>query len=56
MVLELSMDKTILEVQRDPNFGLILLGAVIWIIGSYLPFIGPLFLTAGFGFEPCFRG
>ncbi|MFW9931633.1 MAG: hypothetical protein ACFFDR_03170 [Candidatus Thorarchaeota archaeon] len=45
----MSMDTTIGEMQKDPNFGLILLGALLWIAGSYIPFIGPFFLTIGFG-------
>jgi uncharacterized protein YacL len=36
------------EVIRDPNFLAILLGAAIWLVGAYLPLIGPLFVTAGF--------
>ncbi|MHA1924988.1 MAG: hypothetical protein ACXABV_07965 [Candidatus Thorarchaeota archaeon] len=36
------------DVVRDPNFLAILLGAAIWLVGAYLPFIGPLFVTAGF--------
>lgn len=47
--MKMSMDTTIGELQKDPNFGLILLGALIWIGGFYLPFIGPFFLAIGFG-------
>ena len=36
------------DVVRDPNFLIILLGAVLWILGDYIPLIGPLFTTAGF--------
>jgi hypothetical protein len=36
------------DVARDPNFLIILLGAVLWILGVYIPLIGPLFITAGF--------
>jgi uncharacterized membrane protein HdeD (DUF308 family) len=36
------------DVARDPNFLLILLGAVLWILGAYIPFIGPFFITPGF--------
>ncbi|MHA1769792.1 MAG: hypothetical protein ACTSV3_08105 [Candidatus Thorarchaeota archaeon] len=33
---------------RDPNFLLILVGAIIWFIGYYVLLFGPLFLTVGF--------
>lgn len=36
------------DVVRDPNFLVILLGAAVWLIGAYLPLIGPFFVTAGF--------
>ncbi|MFX0056335.1 MAG: hypothetical protein ACFFAX_09310 [Promethearchaeota archaeon] len=36
------------DVVRDPNFLAILLGAVLWLVGAYIPLIGPLFITAGF--------
>jgi hypothetical protein len=36
------------DVARDPNFLIILLGGAIWLIGLYIPLIGPLFVTAGF--------
>jgi hypothetical protein len=36
------------DVARDPNFLAIILGAAVWLIGPYIPFIGPLFVTAGF--------
>ncbi len=44
------MDATIGQLQRDPNFGLILLGALLWIVGFYnIPILSPFLLTIGFG-------
>ena len=36
------------EIASDPNFIMILVGAVIWFIGSYVGLFNPLFKTAGF--------
>ncbi|NHJ13078.1 MAG: hypothetical protein EAX95_05340 [Candidatus Thorarchaeota archaeon] len=36
------------ELVKDPNFILIIIGAVIWFAAPYIPFISPFFLTAGF--------
>lgn len=36
------------EIASDPNFIMILVGAVIWFIGSYVSIFNPLFTTAGF--------
>ncbi|MFX1367302.1 MAG: hypothetical protein ACFFAY_01705 [Promethearchaeota archaeon] len=36
------------ELAKDPNFILIVIGAVVWFVSPYIPLIGPLFFTAGF--------
>ncbi|MGY5870961.1 MAG: hypothetical protein RTV72_01810 [Candidatus Thorarchaeota archaeon] len=36
------------EIVSDPNFLMILAGAVIWFVGFYIVLIGPLFLSTGF--------
>jgi len=36
------------EIASDPNFLLILVGGVIWFIGFYAGFLGPLFASTGF--------
>lgn len=36
------------DVVRDPNFLIILLGAALWLLGAYIPLIGPLFIAVGF--------
>ena len=36
------------EVSSDPNFMMILAGAIIWFIGSYLGLLQPLFASTGF--------
>ena len=36
------------QLTKDPNFGLIVVGAIIWMLGMYIPFIGPFLLVAGF--------
>ena len=36
------------SLRADPNFLLILLGAICWLIGFYIILIGPLFTTLGF--------
>ncbi len=36
------------EIASDPNFLMILLGAIIWYMGYYVIFFGGLFLTTGF--------
>ena len=36
------------EIASDPNFLMILVGAAIWFIGSYVSIFNPLFTTAGF--------
>ncbi|MFW9846436.1 MAG: hypothetical protein ACFFD6_06800 [Candidatus Thorarchaeota archaeon] len=36
------------DVTRDPNFLAIVLGAAIWLVGPYIPLIGPFFVTGGF--------
>ena len=36
------------EIASDPNFLLILFGAIIWFLGSYVGIFGGLFLTTGF--------
>ncbi len=36
------------NVVRDPNFLMIVLGAIVWILGSYVPFIGPFLVVGGF--------
>ena len=35
-------------ISSDPNFLMILAGAVFWFIGPYLGLLGPLFLSTGF--------
>jgi len=37
------------QISTSSNFLLILVGAVVWILGYYVPFIGPFFMVAGFG-------
>ncbi len=37
------------QISTSQNFLLILVGAVFWILGYYVPFIGPFFMVAGFG-------
>ncbi|MHA1963796.1 MAG: hypothetical protein ACXACG_12520 [Candidatus Thorarchaeota archaeon] len=37
------------QVISSQNFVMIVIGALIWILGSYIPFIGFLFIIAGFG-------
>ena len=37
------------QVTSSPNFLLIVIGAVIWILGMYIPFIGFLLTVSGFG-------
>ncbi len=37
------------QISTSSNFLLILVGAVFWILGYYVPFIGPFFMVAGFG-------
>ncbi|MHA2142124.1 MAG: hypothetical protein ACXADC_09740 [Candidatus Thorarchaeota archaeon] len=36
------------DVARDPNFLLIVIGAVIWVAGGFVPLIGPLIECGGF--------
>jgi hypothetical protein len=36
------------DVARDPNFLAIILGAALWLLGAYIPLIGPFFVAAGF--------
>ncbi len=36
------------EIASDPNFLMILAGAIIWYLGYYVLFFGGLFLTTGF--------
>jgi hypothetical protein len=36
------------NVVRDPNFLMIVLGAIVWFLGSYVPFIGPFLVVGGF--------
>jgi hypothetical protein len=36
------------EISSDPNFLMILAGAVIWFIGAYMGLLSPLFLSTGF--------
>jgi hypothetical protein len=36
------------EIASDPNFLMILVGAAIWFIGSYVGIFSPLFATTGF--------
>jgi hypothetical protein len=36
------------EISSDPNFLMILAGAVLWFIGPYLGLLSPLFLSTGF--------
>ena len=36
------------QLTKDPNIALIVVGAIIWMLGMYIPFIGPFFLVAGF--------
>ena len=36
------------EIVSDPNFLMILAGAVIWFLGNYMGFLAPLFLSTGF--------
>ncbi len=37
------------QVISAPNFLMIVIGAIIWILASFIPFIGFLFSTVGFG-------
>ena len=37
------------QVTSSPNFLMIVIGAVIWLLGFFIPFIGPLIIVAGFG-------
>lgn len=37
------------QVTSTPNFLMIVIGALIWIAGAYIPFIGFLFTICGFG-------
>jgi hypothetical protein len=37
------------QVTSSQNFLMIVIGAVIWILGSFIPFIGFLFTISGFG-------
>ncbi|MHA2353079.1 MAG: hypothetical protein ACXABX_08165 [Candidatus Thorarchaeota archaeon] len=37
------------QVISSQNFVMMVIGAIIWILGSYIPFIGFLFTIAGFG-------
>jgi len=37
------------QVTSAPNFLMIVIGAVIWILGAFVPFIGFLFTISGFG-------
>lgn len=37
------------QISTSSNFLLILVGAVVWILGYYVPFINPFFMVAGFG-------
>lgn len=41
--------EVIQQVTSAPNFLMIVIGAVIWLLGFFIPFIGPLFIVAGFG-------
>ncbi|MCK5390355.1 MAG: hypothetical protein KAJ36_07685, partial [Candidatus Thorarchaeota archaeon] len=36
------------EIASDPNFLMILAGAIIWYFGYYVLFFGGIFLTTGF--------
>jgi len=36
------------QVTNDPNFLMILIGAIIWYVGFYTPFIGGLLISTGF--------
>jgi hypothetical protein len=36
------------EIASDPNFMMILAGAIIWFVGFYAGLLGPLFLSTGF--------
>jgi len=36
------------EIKQDPNIFLITIGAILWLLGSYIPFIGPFFTVIGF--------
>ncbi|MFW9966750.1 MAG: hypothetical protein ACFFEA_06300 [Candidatus Thorarchaeota archaeon] len=36
------------DVARDPNFLVLILAAALWLLGAYIPLIGPFFITAGF--------
>lgn len=45
--LVLSMSP-INEIKQDPNIFLITIGAILWLLGSYIPFIGPFFTVVGF--------
>ena len=37
------------QVISSQNFVMIVIGAVFWLLGFFVPFIGPLFTVAGFG-------
>ncbi|MHA1576158.1 MAG: hypothetical protein ACTSU3_02240 [Candidatus Thorarchaeota archaeon] len=39
----------ITQIKQDPNIFLITIGAIIWLLGSYIPFVGPFFTVVGFG-------
>ncbi len=40
--------KALNEIASDPNFLMILAGAIIWYLGYYILFFGGIFLTTGF--------
>ena len=43
-----DMEVPFKELAKDPNFILIVIGAVVWFVAPYIPLISPLFFTAGF--------
>ncbi len=39
----------ITQIKQDPNIFLITIGAIIWLLGSYIPIVWPFFTVVGFG-------
>ncbi|MFW9907499.1 MAG: hypothetical protein ACFFEF_02905 [Candidatus Thorarchaeota archaeon] len=45
-----SLNQTVTEIWKDPNIGIIVIGAMVWILGFYnIPILQPFLLTIGFG-------
>ncbi len=48
ILTEVTSENAIGDLIGDPNFILILVGALVWLLGFYTGPIGPLFLAGGF--------